>query len=306
MKKILVLIGCSLALYSTACSQAKKEAPSLVEAVVNELSDDKYEGRKAGTFQNKLAALYIAEQYKRMGLQPVIDDEFLVPFLWEGDTLYNVVGKIEGDIDSFYALGAHFDHIGRDEQGPDFIFNGADDNASGVAAMIGVAAYFCRERPQKSMLFMAFNAEEVGLVGSTQLAEHQLPDSMLKKILVLFNLEMVGTIAASGKTTLFITGENQSNLMETMNYHAQSGLKIVKDPYPQLGLFFRSDNVAFFEKGIVAHSFSTCDMDNTDHYHQKHDDWHVINYDNLNRLTFGLSKTLEHMMKSKSVNLSNR
>lgn len=301
MKKIFMCVCCFATFYFAACAKQDRGQGSLVNQVVIELASDQYQGRKVGTPQNKQAALYIADQYRKVGLKPAVGVDYLVPFVWNGDTLYNVVGKLDGTIDSFYAIGAHFDHIGADNIGQDNVYNGADDNASGVGAMIGIAEYFAKSKPHKSMLFIAFNAEEVGLVGSEELADNVQLAPILARTQVLINLEMIGTIAAAGKNTLFITGDAQSNLFEIVNFHAQNGLKVVADPYPNQGLFFRSDNVSFYKKGIVAHSLSTCDMENTNHYHQKNDDVHVINFENLNRLTLSLSLSLKKMMADKSL-----
>lgn len=163
---------------------------SLVHAVLKELSSDAYKGRMSGTPENKRAADYIASVYARMGMRPAVGNSFLVPFMVEGgDTLYNVCAIYEGQVDSFYAIGAHFDHIGHDDIGDDKIFNGADDNASGVAAMIGIADALRKGTLRYGLLLMAFNAEEIGLLGSGALVTQAGMDGLLKRTLVLFNME---------------------------------------------------------------------------------------------------------------------
>lgn len=112
---------------------------------------------------------------------------------------------------------------------------------------------------------------------------------------------MVGTVAASGRNSLFMTGDKMSNLYQVLNENAQGGLKVVEDPYPEYKLFFRSDNVGFYERGIVAHSFSTCDMENIDHYHQKHDEIGLIDLNNLGQIVRNLSGTISSMMRKKDI-----
>lgn len=293
----------------SACAKAQKiKAPAnkLLYAVVKELSDDKYKGRKSGSAENEQAAIYLAKVFKQAGLQPAVGNSFLVPFEVRGMKLYNVCGILKGKSDDIYAFGAHFDHIGFDKKGPDTVFNGADDNASGVAAMLGIAAYFKKHPPEKSVLIMAFNAEEMGLWGSEALVAQPELQPLLKKTQVMFNMEMVGTVAASGRNSLFMTGDDQSNLYELLQANAKDGFKIVKDPYLAQGLFFRSDNVGFYRKGIVAHSFSTCDMENTNHYHQKNDELSIIDFANLAQLVQSFSATIAAMMQQPGLQFENK
>lgn len=293
----------------STCARAhrmKTPASKLLYTVVKELSNDKYKGRKLGTVENEQAAQYLAKVFKQAGLKPAVGDSFLVPFEKRGMKLYNVCGIIKGRSEEIYAIGAHFDHIGFDQNGPDTVYNGADDNASGVAAMIGIAAYFKKHPPEKTILIMAFNAEEPGLWGSEALVAQPEMQVLLKKIQVMFNMEMVGTVAASGRNSLFMTGDNQSNLYELLQANARNGFKIVRDPYPAQGLFFRSDNVHFYRKGIVAHSFSTCDMENTGHYHQKNDELGIIDFANLEQLVQSCSATIAAMMQQPGLPFKNK
>ncbi|RYD96126.1 MAG: M28 family peptidase [Sphingobacteriales bacterium] len=297
---LLLFAGCAKA------EEAKTPAGKLLYAVVKELSDDQYKGRKSGTAENEQAAQYLAGVFKAAGLEPAVGNSFLVPFEVRGMKLYNVCGILEGKSDSIYAFGAHFDHIGFDRQGPDTVFNGADDNASGVAAMIGIAAYFRQHPPQKTVLIMAFNAEEMGLWGSEALVAQPEMQGLLQKTQVLFNMEMVGTVAASGRNSLYMTGDDQSNLYELLQANAKAGFKIVKDPYLAQGLFFRSDNVGFYRKGIVAHSFSTCDMERTNHYHQKNDELGIIDFANLEQMVHSFSATIAAMMQQPGLRFKNK
>jgi Zn-dependent M28 family amino/carboxypeptidase len=103
----------------------------------------------------------------------------------------NVIGFIEGEIDSFFVFGAHYDHLGR--VGKDVYFPGANDNASGVATVLSLAKYYHdnKIKPKYSIAFMLFSAEEAGLIGSLYYTKNPL--FPLSKIKVMFNLDMVGT-----------------------------------------------------------------------------------------------------------------
>ena len=297
---LLLLNGCARA------QESKTAGDKLLYSVVKELSDDRYKGRESGTSENEAAAQYLAKVFEDAGLQPAVGNSFLVPFEKRGMKLYNVCGLIKGKSEEIYAIGAHFDHIGFDQNGPDTVYNGADDNASGVAAMIGIAAYFKKHPPEKTILIMAFNAEEKGLWGSEALVAQPEMQVLLQKMQVMFNMEMVGTVAASGRNSMFMTGDDQSNLYDLLQANALDGLKIVRDPYLSQGLFFRSDNVGFYRKGIVAHSFSTCDMENTHHYHRKNDELGIIDFANLDQIVQSCSATIAAMMRQPGLQFKNK
>ncbi len=303
----IALFICLLALTSYTKAQDREiTGHQLLYSVVKELSDDRYKGRKAGTAENEAAAKYLSRVFKEIGLEPVVGSSFLVPFERRGMKLYNVCGIIRGKSADIYAIGAHFDHIGFDQGGPDTVYNGADDNASGVAAMIGIAAYFKQHPPEKTVLIMAFNAEEMGLWGSEALVAQPELQALLHQTQVMFNMEMVGTVAASGRNSMFMTGDDQSNLYDLLQANSSEGFKVVRDPYLSQGLFFRSDNVGFYRKGIVAHSFSTCDMEHTNHYHQKNDELGLIDFANLDQMVQGFSKTLAAMMRQPGLQFKNK
>ena len=303
-----IAVFISLLLLSSCAKGQGVKTPGnkLLYSVVKELSDDRYKGRKAGSTENEAAAKYLAKVFQEVGLKPAVGSSFLVPFEKRGMTLYNVCGIIKGKSEEIYAIGAHFDHIGFDRSGPDTVYNGADDNASGVAAMIGIAAYFKKHPPEKTVLIMAFNAEEMGLWGSEALVAQPEMQGLLQKVQVMFNMEMVGTVAASGRNSMFMTGDNQSNLYDLLQANARDGFKVVRDPYLSQGLFFRSDNVGFYRRGIVAHSFSTCDMENTNHYHRKHDELGLIDFANLDQMVQGCSATLAAMMRQPGLAFKNK
>ena len=173
-------------------------------------------GRLTGSPGNHRAQAYILERFKQSGLQPVhgsYEQRFsFVHHSIKGlvlpgrrfKTTYpdatNLVARLQGSSypDSWLIVSAHFDHLGV--RGGE-VYPGADDNASGVAAMLAAASYFAAHRPRHSVLFAAFDAEEEGLQGSRYFVAH--PPLDLARVQLLVNLDMVsrgddGVIVASG------------------------------------------------------------------------------------------------------------
>jgi hypothetical protein len=174
----------------------------------------------------------------------------------------NVVGWIEGTDaklkNQFIVLSAHYDHIGvadkpKMEDGKmDSIFNGARDNAVGVTAVINAARYFSKHPPKRSVLLIAYTAEEMGLIGSRYFADN--PILPLKKLVYNLNIDN----ASYNDTTLItVVGLGRTSAdNDIKNAAAAYGLKAVPDPAPEQNLFDRSDNVSLAEKGIPAPTFS--------------------------------------------------
>lgn len=203
----------------------------------------------------------------------------------------NVVGRIPGVgtkdrpelADEVVVFTAHYDHVGvsPDETAEDRIFNGANDDASGVAVVLELARLFGDgPPPARTLLFVLVTAEEQGLLGSTYFVEHPLVP--LERIVCNLNFEMLGEpdegVGGAGK--LFLTGFERSNLGATW---AEAGLPFVPDPYPQLQLFFRSDNLPFVKAGIPGHSLSTGGV--AEHYHLVSDETNTIDWDHMTACT---------------------
>jgi Zn-dependent M28 family amino/carboxypeptidase len=191
------------------------DAVSLVNDV-KALTGPGMDGRLTGSPGNHRAQAYILQRFKQIGLEPVhgsYEQKFsfvhhsikgLVlpgrPFTTTYPDATNLVGALRGssDPDSWLIISAHFDHLGvRGHE----LYPGADDNASGIAAMIAAATYLAAHPPRHSVLFAAFDAEEEGLRGSRHFVAH--PPMDLARVQLLVNLDMVsrgdeGFIVASG------------------------------------------------------------------------------------------------------------
>lgn len=174
----------------------------------------------------------------------------------------NVMGYVEGSApglkDEFVVLTAHYDHLGvaskavLEEGKLDSIYNGTRDNAIGVAAVINAARYFAKHPAKRSILFIAYTAEEMGLGGSRFFAEN--PVIPLKQLVYNLNIDGGGY---NDTTIVTIVGLRRTSADDDMkNASVAYGLKVMADPVPQLNLFDRSDNVSLAVKGIPAPTFS--------------------------------------------------
>ena len=264
---------------------------------VKTLASDEMEGRMFATEGGKKAADYIAAHFKKNDLKPCVGDSFLVPFEHNNQTGYNVCGIQKGKSDDIIAFGAHFDHVGNTGKGEDKIFNGADDNASGTSAVMAISDYYKNKKPKKSIMYMAFDAEEIGLIGSGKLVENTEFATYLPKMEVMYNLEMLGTVSEFGSGKVYMTGSDRSDLMKQMNAYSCKTFSVNEDPYLAQNLFMRSDNVHFFKKGVVSHSLSSVNMKTAKHYHQPSDEFKIIDMNNLSTITEGVARVSNKLMK---------
>jgi hypothetical protein len=193
----------------------------------------------------------------------------------------NVMGYIEGTDQQlkkqFIILSAHYDHLGvakpKMEEGKlDSIYNGARDNAIGVTAVMDAARYFTQHPPERSVIFIAYTAEEIGEIGSKYFATH--PVIPLNQIVYNLNIDNAsyndtGIVTVVGLDRTSAGGDFKKAC-------AANGLTAMPDPVPEQNLFDRSDNVNLAEKGIPAPTFSlgftSFDSTVTKRYHQMSDE----------------------------------
>jgi Zn-dependent M28 family amino/carboxypeptidase len=194
--------------------------------------------------------------------------------------------------DEMVLFSAHYDHIGfeRPLYG-DSIANGANDNASGVAAVVALAEYYAsRGTPERTLLFAAFTAEEAGGFGARHYSRQLDPD----QIVAMFNVEMIGKQAESGPNTAWITGFDKSSFGQILQ-QAVSGTqyRFESDPYPQMRLFLRSDNETLARLGVPAHSISTSPIDNDPDYHRVTDEIDTIDIPHILRTVQAIARGAE-------------
>jgi hypothetical protein len=210
---------------------------------------------------------------------------------------WNVVGVLPGSDpalrNEYVIVGAHHDHLGRGGEGsldPDSrdIHNGADDNASGTAALIEIARMMAEgPRPARSVLFMTFTGEERGLWGSAHFVSDPTID--LASATAMLNLDMVGRVTDDNVTVYgFGTAEEWDGIVDAANAGLSAPLNIGKAPDG----YGPSDHSSFYGEGIpVLHFFSNTHVD----YHRPSDDWWKINVDGMERiaeLTTGVARAL--------------
>ena len=202
---------------------------------------------------------------------------------------YNIVGMIPSSgSDEYILLGAHYDHLGkgvdgsrRTEDDTDVIHNGADDNASGVALLIELAAYLNQQHKEqaikleRNLLFGFWSGEELGLLGSSRFADQTpVPIDHIKAYL---NFDMVGRLR---ENKLILQGvgsaKEWTRLIERRNVVTGFDLKLQEDPY------LPTDATSFYAKGIPILSFFTGSHDD---YHRPSDDPDTLNYQGLEKIT---------------------
>ncbi len=295
MKKILYFIGLILVVGCGSNTQTSKEiiskeiaSPKSVDKIVSFLASDELKGRVSGTEGIGVAANYIENIFKSNGVKPyfVTYKDTLSNFKEDLGVAYNVVGVVEGNDpklkNEFIILGAHYDHIGNAKiKGEDEIANGANDNASGTATVLELARYFGKAKTNKrSIIFALFSAEEMGLLGSTHLAE-KLKASNLN-LYTMLNFEMVGIPMKDKDYLTYVTGYELSNLAAISNKYANEKITGFLPKAGEFKLFMRSDNHPFHKMfNVPSQTFSTFDFTNFDHYHQVGDESQLMNYEHM-------------------------
>ncbi|HEX6616160.1 MAG TPA: M28 family peptidase [Gemmatimonadales bacterium] len=252
------------------------------------LSSDSLAGRLTGTPGADTAAAYLARRFGAVGLQPAPGGWFQA-FRIEPDapvaqharvgglTGRNVIGVLPGHDprlrNEAIIVGAHYDHLGLGGFGsldPDStgkVHNGADDNASGAAMLIEIASRLEAAPPARTVVFIAFSGEELGLLGSSYYVKH--PTVPLQATEAMINLDMVGRLR---QKRLIVYGSQTARefpaLLDSLNWYAGLDLKTRGDGYGP------SDQSSFYAAGRpVLHVFTDLHED----YHRTTDDWEKIN-----------------------------
>jgi len=196
--------------------------------------------------------------------------------------LFNVAGIIPGKSkpNEYVVFSGHYDHLGiiKPMEG-DSIANGADDDASGTTAVISLANYYKKlDNNARTLIFVAFTAEEIGEYGSQYFAQTVDPD----KVVAMFNIEMIGKASKFGQNSAFITGFDRSDFGTILQKNLQgTSFKFYPDPYPAEDLFYRSDNASLAEVGVPAHTISTDQIDIDKLYHTVKDEFSTLDVANI-------------------------
>jgi aminopeptidase YwaD len=273
-------------------STATQADSIVIRRDIEYLASDQLEGRLAGTPGNDSAAAYLARRYRRLGLAE-LEPGYLQPFnalsaqdAHMGRTAprptQNVVALLRGRDpalrDEYIVIGAHFDHLGRspmfalDPEAGDAIRNGADDNASGTAAVLDLARLLATNPPRRSVIFVNFSAEELGVLGSSWFVNH--PPVPLERIVAMINFDMVGRLR-NDKLIVYgtSTATELKGIVDSVNATAAAGSAMFRISGGGDG-YGPSDQSSFYAKDIpVLHFFTDLHED----YHRATDDADKIN-----------------------------
>jgi hypothetical protein len=306
MKKF--LFHCAIATALASCTivsheQKSSESVTHLKTDVSVLASDEFEGRAIGTPGADKAAGYIQDQFLQIGLLPKGTLGFFQAFSFipqghgqvhqVGDSLKmgkslvkeingkNVIGFINNNAGFTIIIGAHYDHLGYGDEnslwtGERAIHNGADDNASGVSAMLELARKLKADKSAKTTaynyLFIAFSGEEKGLWGSNYFCKNPTID--LSTVNCMMNMDMVGRLNAERALSISGTGTSP-NFEKWLTSNNKSNFKLIFD---KSGIG-PSDHSSFYNMNIpVLHFFTGQHSD----YHKPSDDFDKINYDGLN------------------------
>lgn len=244
---------------------------------LRKLSHDAAEGRRTGTKGSEAARRFIIGQFSDMKAKS-LQKNYRHPFTFvtsRGDSIKgeNVVAYIKGEEETAFVITAHYDHLGvRDS----VVYNGADDNASGVAALIALAEYFKANKPRHTLLFAALDAEEMGLQG----AKAFLEDQSIPQDLIALNINM-DMISMNDKNELYVAGTShnaflkpiveQVNVLPLQLKFGHDTADLGHDDWTN-----SSDHGPFHKKGIPFLYFGVEDHEN---YHKPTDDFENVNKD---------------------------
>ena len=266
------------------------------------LADDDLHGRGSATRDEHIAALFAASQLQALGLDPGGDNHSFIqrsrlpspvsPHLQQRlsgfeDTprteTWNAVAILRGTSQDGQAilLTAHLDHLGVAKPDPanpnaDLIYNGADDDASGTAAVLTLAHILAAgPRPRRSVIFALFGSEELGGFGNRAFLAH--PPVPLTSIVANLEFEMIGRPdPAVPPGTLWLTGFDRSDLGAELAKH---GARLVNDPHQKEQFFRRSDNFALATQGVIAHTVSSFGLHKD--YHHPSDELATIDFSHM-------------------------
>ena len=275
MKKLLLLLIFPV----LACSQkpaVKLDTNQLIEDL-RFISSDATEGRRTGTEGNRIAREYLVTRFQEVEAQP-FQDSYTHEFTFENRrtqeevNAINVIAKVDGKTDSMIVITAHYDHLGKRDS---LIFNGADDDASGTAALLALADYFVKEKPRHTLVFAAFDAEEMGLQGARAFVEDSV---MLSKVKLNINMDM---ISQNDSSEIYAAGTyHYPELKPILESIDTVGLKLLfGHDTPGSGSddwTFSSDHGPFHSKGVPFVYFG---VEDHKHYHRATDEFETIPQD---------------------------
>ena len=327
---IVALAACQPSPPTTTASRDARIVPDsmAIRRDVEHLASDALEGRGTGTAGNDSAAAFIARRFESLRLSTLpngcegsdgalsarCDRKYFQPFVARSAAAahaglpselptQNVVAVLRGTdptlAGEYIVLGAHFDHLGRsgasalDPDSAEAIRNGADDNASGTAAVMELARLLSRHAPRRSVVFVTFSGEELGLLGSQRFVERSpVP---IDRVVAMLNFDMVGRLR---NQRLIVYGVETATEMRSLVDSAASGtgldVRAVGDG------FGPSDHSSFYARGVpVLHFFTDLHED----YHRATDDADKVSAAGVGRVV-GLAERVVRSIADRDARLT--
>ena len=293
-----------------SCKQ-EKTYTNLIKEDVEILADDAFAGRQVGTEGEISAGDYVAERFKELGLEPAGDVGYFQTFSFkpktdphqeiqytikDGDSVVsgrNVIGFMDNGSKNTVVIGAHYDHLGLGAEGSLYrgetqeIHNGADDNASGVAVMLDLVQRLKGNHKKNNYLFIAFSAEEMGLLGSNFFAKNSTHP--VEQLNYMINMDMVGRLKADSTLAVYGTGTS-ARFKQAINSR-NTNFKIIEH---ESGIG-PSDHTSFYNINIpVLHFFTGQHED----YHKPSDDSHLLNYEGMEMISEYIFNVISELDKA--------
>ncbi len=298
MKKIVLLL--LLSAFGVYAQKKPLIQKSEIVRIETELASDKMEGRQIFTPGIDSASAFIEKEFTKIGLAYYKDlKNYRQEFVTKNKSANNVIGILPGKSkpNEYVVFSAHYDHLGKTEEGDDKIYNGANDDASGTTAVIALAKYFKElGTNERTIIFVAFTGEEIGGFGSRFFSKSINPD----EVIAMFNIEMIGTESKWNKNSAYITGFEKSDFGTILQKNLKgSKFKFHEDPYPNQQLFYRSDNAMLAALGVPAHTISTSKMDDEKNYHQLSDEVSTLDLDNMTEIINAIAISSESIVNGK-------
>lgn len=273
---------------------------------ISALAHDSMKGRSTGSLSMLYSAEYIAGRLKEAGVKPIAGNDGyfsyfeinnIRPYLKKAIGGINVMGAIKGKIspDTMVIFSAHYDHIGYMdfENGNDTIYNGANDDASGIATLIELSKYYkLKDNNRYSLVFVAFSGEELGLLGS-----HEFASTLNKKqVFAIINFDMLGRQMDENRQKAMVIGDNAHNIISKLNEQLKRGESFfIPDQYPKEQLMSRMDHYSF--SGYKNCFSIVCSSPTDKYYHTVKDEISTIDFDFLLSATRNIAKSCEYFVR---------
>ena len=296
-----------LTLIFSSCSKEKKSLEEIksqikindTKNIISILSSDSLKGRDNKNRGYFKAADYVIKYFKKNNINPLYNG-FKDIFYSDSIESYNIVGTVGEFLNErkTILIGAHLDHIGVIDVGPDSIYNGANDNASGCVSVLQIGSFLSQFEWDYNIILALFAEEEKGLRGSYNLANRMKKESINLEYVI--NFEMIGKEMNTGRNKVYLTGYKISNLAQEIN-RVVPGFVTFFSKSAEFNLFQRSDNYPFYKAfDIPSQTLSSFDFENYKYYHHFDDEVNNLNMENLNEIIVSSAFFISNFLNKKT------